>query len=181
MELNVYHNVCDDHGTRCHYLDYSRRSSRQDRYKVFLPVPNYLQLDTFSCGFVSGLAVLHYFRPDVVPTAFAAAIRPSPVEGVGELQLMHALQQFDVRVMRHRGPNFSTFDLHLRRGRPVIVPVRGRWFGCGHWAVVYGAARPGRRLYLVNDGVGSFVAGLRTAKMMDRWNGSSDALICVAG
>jgi hypothetical protein len=176
----VYHSVWDDRGTRRQYLECPSRSSRQDRQKVFLPVPGYLQLDTFSCGFVSGLAVVHYFRPDVDPAAFAASIRPSPVDGVNELQLIHALQPFGVRVLQHREPDFATFDLHLRWGRPVIVPLRGRWFGCGHWAVVYGAARPGRRLYLVNDGVQSFFGGVRVSEIIDRWDGCADALICVA-
>ncbi len=123
--------VTDDRGTICRYLEHPWTSSWQDRREVILPVPGYFQLDTYSCGFVIGLAVVHSYLPDVDPQEFAVTVRPSPSEGVSEPQLIDALRRFGVRVLRHRHPNFGTFDQQLRLGRPVIVPLRWRWMACG--------------------------------------------------
>lgn len=160
------------------YLDAGMTATYQTSKEVFLAVPRCFQLDTFSCGLIAALVVVRHFEPDADLQPLANAIRANRKNGCGEPILIKALAHYGICVMHLEKPIFAAIDAELREGHPLIAAVRGRWTGIGHWAVIYGARRHDKRVYLVNDGIWNFANGSPFEAVEKRWDDDYPLLAC---
>jgi hypothetical protein len=91
---------------------------------VLLDLPPYQQVSTYSCGFVVGLTVLHYFYPNKSTTAFLRCTGLTEEDGVNDRCLARALRRSGIIVEEKRSLSFTAIKRAIREGNPIIVVVQ---------------------------------------------------------
>lgn len=109
-----------------------------------LDVPGYCQIESYTCGFMAGLIVLHTFHPKADSTDFFYTVDPCRFNGTEIEELVEALKIWDVGVTEHADLDFEDICAHIDDGYPVITYL-AVWPGIGdvvdgidHWVVIYG-------------------------------------------
>jgi hypothetical protein len=120
-----------------------------DEHSVLLGLPCYRQVSRYSCAFVAGLIVLHYFFPARSAMAFWTRVGATPDDGAGQGQLVRALRRSGISVSIREDLRFEDITDAIDADRPVVVTVRRP--ETDHWVVIGGYARKPRRVYLFND------------------------------
>lgn len=117
---------------------------------ITLDVPGYRQIQSYTCGYVAGMMVLHYFKPRASEDRFWSKCRPDPDEGMGQGKLVRALRDSGVKVGERR--HFEFHDLHraISEGKPVITTVTLPT--TDHWIVVYGVSTKPKRIFIAGNG-----------------------------
>ena len=128
-----------------------------------LNVPQFQQIDRFSCGFIAGWAVIKTLYPERGLSdgrSFYASCNPDVEMGPPPSRLVKALRTHGVRVgLRSGQVTFPVLKKALRDGCPVIACIDRPTKDYAHWATVYGysetkkAGRTLRSLYLHNNGL----------------------------
>ena len=116
-----------------------------------LSIPGYYQTQGHTCGYVAGLMVLHFFRPDVPAEKFYERVRPHVRWGVSRQRLMDALCLYGVRVKWKRDLDFNGIVDAIDDGRPIAVVVRTRNADVNHWVVVYGYGKKPNRVFVAGE------------------------------
>ena len=118
-----------------------------------LKVPGYYQSQGYTCGFVAGLMILHYFRPDFKAERLYERIRPHKARGVSRRRLMDCLRSHGLRVTWRTDLDFSGIADAIDHGKPIAVVVRTRNIDVDHWVVIYGYGRKPNKVYLAANGL----------------------------
>jgi hypothetical protein len=118
-----------------------------------LKLPGYVQSQSYTCGFVAGLMILHYFRPDFPAEKFYERIRPHERKGVSRRRLMDCLRWHELRVIWRTDLDFSGIVDAIDEGRPIAVVVRARDRDADHWVVIYGYGRKPNRAFVAANGI----------------------------
>lgn len=126
---------------------------RSDDDTVLENVPGYRQTQSYTCGFVAGLMVLHAFKPRASVDAFWKRMNPTEDMGVCNTRLIAALRASGIRVSVRRDLTFAAFDDAVAQRCPVITLVRTREADTLHWVVVYGVGRRPNRIYVAGNGL----------------------------
>lgn len=131
-----------------------RQQSEQDA--VLEDVPGYRQTQSYTCGFVAGLMVLHTFKPRASVDAFWKRVSPEDRMEVTNNRLIQALRKSGIRVGVTRDLTFTTFCQAIERRRPIATFVKTRDADTLHWVVVYGVGRNPNRIYVAGNGLPYF-------------------------
>ena len=117
-----------------------------------LPIPGYCQTQTYTCGFVAGLMILRYFRPDYPAERLYGIVRPDPRWGTSRRRLKMALEVSGLRVSQRRNLDFKGICAAIDHRKPiaVVVDVDEQ---TSHWVVVYGYGRKPNRVYVAANGL----------------------------
>lgn len=119
--------------------------------ETVLALPGYRQTQTYTCGAVAGLMVLHTFHPRRSPRRFIRRTAPVPHKGTPTARLVRALEASGVGVLERHDLDFARIAEWIEDGRPIITLVdRGEYKR--HWVVLYGVARRPRRLLVAGNG-----------------------------
>jgi len=118
-----------------------------------LKLPGYFQSQGHTCGFVAGLMILHYFRPDVPAEKFYERIRPHYRWGVSRRRLMDCLRVHGLRVNWQTDLDFSGIVAAIDECRPIALVVRTRDEDADHWVVIYGYGKRPNRVFVAANGL----------------------------
>jgi hypothetical protein len=140
-----------------------------------LEVPQFEQLDGFSCGFVAGWTVIKTIYPErnfKDGRSFYASCNPDVEMGTSTYKLVKALRAHGIRVgLRSGAIAFSLFKKALEDGCPLIADIDCPDTDYRHWVTVYGysegkrSGKKVRSLYLHNNGLP--LLGRREKRIMD--------------
>lgn len=140
-----------------------------------LPVRGYRQLDSYSCGFVAGLTVLHLLKPYSVGMQFHKKCNPSEEDGTCEYRLTTALRKSGVSVYSRKKLSFEDIARYIEAGKPIIVTVKlDNDVDMSHWCTIYGVNRNSRMVYVS----GSWTKSYTWARFQSAWFGIGDGLVC---
>jgi hypothetical protein len=103
-----------------------------------LMVPGYKQTQTYTCGFVAGLMVLHALYPKSSSLAFYRRVNPDPEMGTTIKKLLEALKLSGIGASVRRGMQFRDIQRHIDAGFPIITLVKTGEKDTTHWVVIYG-------------------------------------------
>jgi hypothetical protein len=118
-------------------------------WAILLDLPPFQQVSTYSCGFVVGLSVLHYFSPKKSPTAFLERTGLTEENGMDHRSLVRALRGSGIAVDTKNNLNFTMIGKTIRRGHPVIVTVQRSTMD--HWVVITGYQSRPNFVFLGNE------------------------------
>jgi hypothetical protein len=113
-------------------------SHPRTREVTTLMVPGYKQTQTYTCGFVAGLMVLHALYPKSSIEAFYRRVNPDPKWGTTNKKLLEALKLSGIGVSVRRGMQFRDIQRHIDAGFPIITLVKTGDEYTTHWVVIYG-------------------------------------------
>jgi len=130
------------------YRYYQLATPDPDPGDVILNVPVYRQAETFSCGFVAALMVVHCFYPRRSPSRLYNLVDPSIQWGTSTSRFINALRASSIGVRKLHKPKFEDVKRSIYDGYPVVTSVRRK--GIEHWIVVIGVRRGGK-LVLAGD------------------------------
>ena len=117
-----------------------------------LRIPGYVQSQPHTCGYVAGLMILHYFRPDYPAERFYQRIRPHQRWGVSRSRLRDTLRLCGVRSTWHRDLDFQQITETIDQDQPIALLVNKTEY-CKHWVVAYGYGRRPNRLFVAGNGL----------------------------
>ena len=117
-----------------------------------LEVPGYRQTQSYTCGFVAGLMVLHTFKPKASVDSFWRKVLPRGSDGVSNTGLIKALRKSGIGVRIVTDLTYATFAGAVERGFPVITLVKTRESSTLHWVVVYGVGENPNRIFVAGNG-----------------------------
>lgn len=145
---------------------------------VTLDVPGYRQAQSYTCGYVAGMMVLHYFKPRASAERFWSRCDPETHGLVSESRLVTALRASGVRVGLRSRFTFDDITAAIDGGKPIITTVDDG----GHWFVIYGYRKRPERVFVAN-GSPNRLAPSRERSWADLVRGQGDVrggLVCSA-
>ena len=116
-----------------------------------LDIPGYRQIDSFSCGPVVGLMLVHTWHPRVSPRHFYDRCLTTDQSGTPTNRLVRALRQCGVGVSTHEQMKWRDITDTIDEGFPVATVV-GRP-DCLHWVLIYGVGINPDRIYLAGNSI----------------------------
>ena len=133
-------------------LDYIPEFLSRPRHPdvLVLNIPGYRQTKSFTCGFVSGLMVLRYFRADANAKTFYADCRAHDDWGISTRKVSNALRRQDVGVSLRRNLTFNQIASELEAGRPILTSIK-RNGQIQHWVVIYGVNKRKKEVFMAGD------------------------------
>jgi hypothetical protein len=117
---------------------------------IVLSVPGYRQTKSYTCGFVSGMMVLHYFRPESTVKDFYPMCEAHDDWGVSTRKLSMALRKTGIKVSLQKSLTFEDIASFITEGRPIITSIK-RHGQIQHWIVIYGVNRKTKELFVAGD------------------------------
>ena len=146
-----------------------------------LEFPGYRQTQSYTCGFVAGLMVLHGLLPQAGTRRFLRLVDPDPKWGTSTNRLIRSLRASGVVVGRRDGLGFDGVAEHIDAGLPLITTIRRAGRPGLHWVVLYGIGRSPRRVFVAGDSMrppGSLARSWR--ELSHQWSPRGFALACWA-
>lgn len=119
---------------------------------ITLDVPGYRQANTFSCGVVAGLMVLHTFHPSRSKDRFYRRVDPCPKIGTDTAQLVRALRQSRIGVDVRYDLSWDRVYRNVSNGYPIITVVKTGNEDVEHWVVIYGVGKKPNRVFIAANG-----------------------------
>lgn len=118
-----------------------------------LKLKGYYQTQGHTCGFVAGLMILRYFRPDFRAEKFYDCTRPHKRWGVSRQRFQDCLRLHKVRATWRRDLDFNAVVAAIDSQRPIAVVVHTSTTGVKHWVVVYGYRRSPNTVFVAANGL----------------------------
>ena len=144
-----------------------------------LDVPGYVQTQTYTCGFVAGLMVLHAFKPNSSIDLFYRRVAPHEDRGASTEKIATALRKSNIGVGKRESLTFDAIADAIEAGYPIVTTVSTGDPEVNHWVVIYGVGRKPKRIFLAANGL-PFLSHKkypwRTFK--DKWCPSGFGLVC---
>lgn len=138
-----------------------------------LPISGYRQLDSYSCGFVAGLMVLHLFQPNADGEEFYQDVEGDE-DGTTTAQLRRALKQWGVRTSHRQRLNRRSIVSCIDNGNPVIIGVKKP--PSDHWVVIYGYGPD--YLFMAGDGLPWMSKKISMRRFMHYWSPRGSGIVC---
>lgn len=123
---------------------------------VTLEVSGYRQAESFTCGFVAGLMVLHTFRPSASIDRFYRAVNPTRLYGASTRKVASALRRSGIGVSIRHNLDFKAIQTQINNGFPIITCIKTSDPSVDHWVVIYGYGRNSARLFVAGQGIPYF-------------------------
>ncbi|MES2528711.1 MAG: C39 family peptidase [Bdellovibrionota bacterium] len=138
----------------CHALGFefvrefiSRARNKDD---VVLNVPGYRQTKSYTCGFVSGLMVLHHFDRKQNAKKFYELCNPHFDWGMSTRKVASALRKKNIKVSIKKLMPFDELASLIEEGKPIITSIKRRDV-IQHWVVIYGVNRKTKEVFVAGD------------------------------
>ncbi len=125
----------------------SRARNKDD---IVIEIPGYRQTKSYTCGFVSGLMVLHSFNRKVSPKKFYSLCNVHEEWGMSTRKLATALRKMKISVSIKPGLKFDEILGYLSEGKPIITSIKRR-DDIQHWVVIYGANKKTKEIFVAGD------------------------------
>jgi hypothetical protein len=129
-----------------------RLSHPRSELVVTLDIPGYVQVESYTCGFVAGLMVLHTFRPKASIDRFYRAVRPTSRHGASTGKVVNALRKSGVGVSIRNDLDFAGIRKQIDEGFPIISCVHTDDPAIDHWVVIYGYGIKPNRVFIAANG-----------------------------
>lgn len=138
----------------CHKikLDYFPEFLTRTRHPdvLILNIPGYRQTKSYTCGYVSGLMVLRYFRTNSDVKTFYADCRAHDDWGISTRKVADALRKHEIGVSLKRHLTFNQIASEIEAGRPILTSIK-RKGQIQHWVVIYGVNKRKKEVYIAGD------------------------------
>ena len=118
-----------------------------------LNIAAYRQVESYTCGFVAGLMVLHTFRPSASVDRFYRKVRPNPRTRASTRKVTEALRNSGVGVSVRHDLDFSGIREQIDAGFPIISCVHTDNPAVEHWVVLYGYGIRPNRVFIAANGL----------------------------
>ncbi len=125
-----------------------------DRNVSILQIPGYRQTDSYSCGAVVALMMVHTWHPDVSTRYVYELCRPDSEIGTPAARLVRALRKCGVGVGKRTDLKWRDIIQAIGQGFPIITTVMRE--DCLHLTVIYGVGRKPDRLYMIGNSLPVF-------------------------
>lgn len=158
-------------------------ADRDDDEEETLALPGYRQLQSFSCGWVAGLMVLHYFDRRRSPSDFWERLSPHPENGTTTRRLMQGLKQSGVVCTLSKNLTWPKIKKAIQNGNPIILTVKTKRKDELHWVVLYGANYRTKEVFIAGNGI-PYLNWLTDAHKLTwgdfykSWEPKGEALVC---
>jgi len=142
-----------------------------------LEIKGYRQVDSFSCGAVVGMMLVHTWHPDVSIDHFFDLCNPDPERGTTTAKLANALRKSGVGVSVRRNLTWSDIRTAINKGSPIAVLVKRET--CDHWVLLYGVGVNPKRVFIAGNSFPRF--GRKEyawSEFVRIWANHDDSLIC---
>jgi Papain-like cysteine protease AvrRpt2 len=116
-------------------------------------IPGYCQVQTWTCGPVAALMVVHHFRPSVQAKRVFCLAAADPHRGTSVARLVRTLRGCGIQVGQRTNLGFQDIVRAVDRGRPIMTVVRTNKPGISHWVVCYGYGKRPNRVYVAANGL----------------------------
>jgi hypothetical protein len=123
---------------------------------VTLDIAAYRQVESYTCGFVAGLMVLHTFRPSASIDRFYREVRPCSRYGASTRKVADALRKSGVGVSVRHDLDFAGIRGQIDAGFPIIACVHTDDPAVEHWVVIYGYGLRPNRVFIAANGLPYF-------------------------
>ena len=114
-----------------------------------LEIPGYRQLDSYSCGAVAGLMIVHSIYPNRAAKKFYRDVSPNSVTGTSTTRLIRALRKNGIAVRYIRRGTLKQLKAAIDAGFPIATTV-GEGLDL-HWIVVYGYSNRPTRIFTAGE------------------------------
>ncbi len=125
----------------------TRARSKED---LVLSIPGYRQTKSYTCGFVSGLMVLHYFDRTHSAKKFYESCNPHFEWGMSTRKVASALRKSKIKVSIKKSMPFHDLARLIEEGKPIITSIK-RENVIQHWVVIYGVNRKTKEVFVAGD------------------------------
>jgi hypothetical protein len=144
-----------------------------------LQIPGYMQVQTFTCGFVTAANVLHFHAPEADLAFLYHALNDT--NGTNETQVTNALRQYGIRIRPRVTLDFRSLCASLNAGSPIICSIRLK--RNDHWIVVYGCDTKARTLFLSGNGIVPLLNRKEVTyqDFKKKWDPAGFGLVCSKG
>ena len=149
-----------------------------------LDMPGYRQIESYTCGFIAGLMVLHTFHPGMSIKRFFDIVGPSAETGTQVSKLVKSLRVCDVGVSQKDDLTFSKICSSIEEGFPIVTLVHTEDPEVDHWVVIYGYGRKPNRVFIAGCGLPliSHLYGEKEVLWAEfakkRWSDTGFGLVC---
>lgn len=123
---------------------------------ITLDIPGYRQVESYTCGFVAGLMVLHTFHPEARVDRFYKAVAPTRRWGASTRKVANALRRSGVGVSVRADLSFQKIAVAIDKGYPIITVIRTSDPDVHHWVVIYGYGKNPDRVFIAANGLPYF-------------------------
>lgn len=113
-------------------------------------IPGYRQTKSYTCGFVGGLMILRYFRPEASTESFYLDCRAHDDWGISTRKAASALRKAGVGVSIKKHLHFEDIASAIEAGCPIMTSIK-RQGQIQHWVVIYGVNRKTKEVFVAGD------------------------------
>lgn len=117
---------------------------------IVLKIPGYRQTKSYTCGFVSGLMVLHHFDRKQSAKKFYELCNPHFDWGMSTRKVASALRKSKIKVSIKKLMPFDELANLIEEGKPIITSIKRRDV-IQHWVVIYGVNRKTKEVFVAGD------------------------------
>lgn len=146
---------------------------------VCIEIPGYRQTKSYTCGYVSGMMVLHTFDPEACGEEFYTLCRAHDEWGMSTRKLATALRKKGIRVSIRKKFTLDEIADCIEAGMPIITSIK-RVNEIQHWIVIYGVNRKTRELFVAGEKFWFSPAGtvFKWNEFRHRFPAGVDFLVC---
>lgn len=137
------------HKLRLEYVrEFLTRSRNPD--DICIEIPGYRQTKSYTCGYVSGLMVLHAFDKKACGETFYEHCDAHHEWGMSTKKVATALRKSGIGVRIRQGLHFDEIADFISEGQPIITSIR-RHKEIQHWVVIYGVNRKTKEVFIAGE------------------------------
>lgn len=144
-----------------------------------LAIPGYVQVQTYTCGFVTAANVLHLHAPDADLAFLYSELDHH--SGTNEVKVTNALREYGISIRTRVTLDFRSLCTAVKAGSPIICSVETS--RCGHWIVVYGCDTRAKTLFLCGNGSIPWFTKKEVPykEFQSKWEPAGFGLVCSKG
>ena len=135
-------------------------------------LPDYVQEDSHSCGFLACLTVVHKFWPSVSAMDVLRVVQPHVGGGVDTRCMVRSLAHFNISSEYRERLGAIRIQRCINAGQCVIVTVWPWDWYCDHWTVVRSCIG---KVVLCNHGP---TRGMSWEAFSEEWEPHGGAVVC---
>lgn len=115
-----------------------------------LALKGYRQTKSYTCGFVSGLMALQFFKPKANVKKFYQLCRLDDDWGASTRKVASALRKSGLQVSIRKSLTLEDIADCLEAGKPILTSIK-RQGQIQHWVTIYGVNRKTKEVFVASD------------------------------
>lgn len=125
-------------------------SKPRNENDIVIAIPGYRQTKSYTCGFVSGLMILHAYDPKANVKKFYELCDAHEEWGMSTRKVAKALRASGIGVMIRKELKFQDIADFIDAGHPIITSIKRR-DEIQHWVVIYGVNKKTKEIFVAGD------------------------------